>query len=121
MTNNLGYKIDMPCINNDGTVEVMDANPFSSHPFVWRYKLYDSYEKNMKSLLSLLFSIYPEKYEFTPRLAAYIANRRKLYETAQQYIPLIQEIKNSNFPLNYKTKLLNSVDEALNALYPYSE
>ena len=61
MARNLRSRIDMPYVNEDGTIEVIDTDFISDYPFTWQYKLYETFEENMKRLHSVLYSVYPEK------------------------------------------------------------
>ena len=119
MANNLRYRIDMPYVNEDGTIEVIDTDFISDYPFTWQYKLYETFEENMKRLLSLLYSIYPEEYELTPRFQAYVNNRRVLFNQVQDYRKIVEEIqcsKNYDFE---KKAMIKNIDMVLNKLYPY--
>ena len=119
MANILRYRIDMPYVNDDGTIEVIDTDLIADYPFTWQYKLYETEEENMKRLFSILYSVYPEKYELTPRFQAYVDNRKALFDKVQDYRNIVEEIKCSkNFEFDKKI-MIKTIDEILNKLYPY--
>ena len=119
MANSLRYRIDMPYVNEDGTIEVIDTDFIADYPFTWQYKLYETEEENMKRLLSVLYSIYPETYELTPRFRAYVDDRKALYDKVEDYRKIVEEIKCSNNFEFEKKVLIKSIDEFLSKLYPY--
>ena len=119
MANDLRYRIDMPQVNEDGTIEVIDTDFINDFPFTFQYKLYETVEENMKRLFSILYSIYPEHYELTSRFKAYVENRAELFEKAQDFLPTINCIKTSKLTDYDKRRMIKKIDLMLNELYPY--
>ena len=119
MANNLRYRIDMPFVNEDGTIEVVDTDYISDYPFTFQYRLYETEEENMKRLFSMLYSVYPEKYELTPRFRAYVDDRKALFEDVKDYRNVVEEIKCSKNFTHEKTAMIREIDKVLNILYPY--
>ncbi len=119
MARNLRYRIDMPYVNEDGTIEVIDTDFISDYPYTWQYRLYETYEENMKRLHSVLYSVYPEKYELTPRFQRYVDDRMQYFDKVKDYRTVVDEIKSSKLPEHEKKEAIRKVDQVLNILYPY--
>ena len=76
-------------------------------------------EENMKRLFSMLYSVYPEKYELTPRFRAYVENRKALFNEVLDYRKVVEEIKCSKNFAYEKKSMIRRIDDVLNILYPY--
>lgn len=118
----ISYTIDMPHVNSDGTIDVIDLQScFCDYPFTWQYKIYDSFQSNQKRLLNMLFGRDTVEVAFTERFSHYLENRKLLYEEAsQKYFNIVQSILNADFSSYSKKKLIQEIDLALNMLYPYT-
>lgn len=123
MPNNLVTKIDMPHVNEDGTIEIIDIPSWTEFSFTFQYKLYLPFEENLKAIFQRLFSIPPENYELSDRFSKYVENRKSLYEeVAKDYLPRINKITTSkNLSIQEKKELIKNIDLELNRLYPYEK
>lgn len=119
MARDIRYRIDMPYVNDDGTIEVIDTDFISDYPFTWQYRLYETFEENMKRLLSILYSVYPENFELTPRFQRYVDDRVKLFDKVSDYRTVVEEINSSKLPPHEKKEAIRKIDQVLNILYPY--
>ena len=115
----LRYRIDMPHVNEDGTIEVLDTDFISDYSFTFQYKLYETVEENMRRLFNMLYSVFPEKYELTERFQKYVEERKSHYDEVQVYRKVVDEIQQSrNFAFE-KQEMIKKIDTILNKLYPY--
>lgn len=121
MPNNLVTRIDMPHVNEDGTIEIIDIPSWTEFSFTFQYKLYLTFEENLQNIFQRLFSIPPENYELSNRFLKYIENRKKLYEeVSKEYLPRINKIMQSpKLSIQEKNKLIKNIDLEINLLYPY--
>lgn len=113
--------IDIVHINENGTVDILDlADSYFEYPHTWQYKLYNTFEENVLSMLSILYQENSLPYSFTKRFKDYLDERQSLYsEVVAKYLPIVSAICNSDFSEYLKKSMLNEIDFELNRLYPY--
>ncbi len=118
----LSYTIDMPNVNEDGTIDVIDLQScLLDYPFNWQYKIYEPFQSNKDRLTNMLFGRSDVDVTFTKRFAHYLKSRENLYEEAsKKYLNMVQSILESDFSTYDKEKLVREIDLLLNRLYPYS-
>ena len=121
MANNLVHRIDMPSIYESGIIMVADMLYWMCEcPVPFRYQLYYSPEKNISNLLKVLDIRENEEYEFSPRFASYLEDRKSLFEKVSNgFIKLIYAIQNSDLNDYDKRALTREVDLCIYKLYPY--
>lgn len=136
------YRIDLISINKDSSIEVQDIDLKGLCPHTFYYRLYETYEENVSRLLHRIYAFlpdeealtpeiqellpqkgihFPEDFDFTPRLRAYLEERKSYFEKVKSFRALVCEIASLSIPEHKKEVAIFKLNETLNILYPYRE
>lgn len=120
--NSTKKELDLISFAKNGEIRVNDTLHYNSEePPSWKYDFCISFDENKKKLAILVYhGSETADYALTPKLEAYIENRRSVQEKiCTHYNSIIDAILKATIPQEMKVVLLSTLNSEIHRMYPY--